>query len=57
MTRLFIAAVLLTAVAAPAFACNYDSASAGTQSQTVASQPNTDQSAPAPATHASQKSS
>lgn len=57
MTRLFIAAVLLTAVAAPAFACSYNSASTDPQSNTVASQPSNDQSAPATTPHTSQKSS
>jgi hypothetical protein len=57
MIRLFIAAVLLTAAAAPAFACDYNSASTDPQSNTVASQPSSGQSTPAPASNSGQKSS
>ncbi len=51
MIRLLIATMLLTAAAAPAFACPWTQSSAddGTQS-TVASQPTDDHSAPPPAT-------
>ncbi len=46
MIRLFAAALLLTALAAPAFACDWNkSASTDAKQSTVASQPASDQSA------------
>jgi hypothetical protein len=51
MTRLLIAAALLMSVTAPAFACGFNSeASTDAKSNTVASQPATDQSTPPPTT-------
>jgi hypothetical protein len=47
MTRLFAAAMLLTALAAPAFACEWNKSAASDQkSSTVASQPADEHSAP-----------
>ncbi len=58
MTRLLIAAVLLAAAAAPAFACPWNqSVSTDTKPSTVASQPSNDQSAPPPAAPTDQKPS
>jgi|tagenome__1003787_1003787.scaffolds.fasta_scaffold20672727_2 hypothetical protein len=58
MTRLIAAAVLLTAAAAPAFACELEkSASTDTQKRAVASQPNTHQTPLPPRTTTDRKSS
>ena len=47
MTRLFAAALLLSAVAMPAFACEWNkSASSDVKSSTVASQPSGDHTTP-----------
>jgi hypothetical protein len=57
MTRLLIAAALLGFAAAPAFACDWNSAaSTDTKSSTVASQPATDTATPPPTTSATTQS-
>ena len=58
MSRLLAAAaILLSLVAAPAFACPWEkSVSTGTAPSTVASQPADDQGTPPPVTPADQKS-
>jgi hypothetical protein len=54
MTRLFAAALLLSAIAVPAFACEYNKSAETTgKTSTVASQPSNDQSAPQKADKAS----
>lgn len=58
MTRLLAATVFLALAAAPAFACEWQkSASADTQTRTVASQPADDHSAPSPSMTADRKPS
>jgi hypothetical protein len=58
MTRLIAAAALLSVVAMPAFACEWNkSASTDTRSSTVASQPSDDHSAPPASPPASDKAS
>ncbi len=58
MIRLVLAAALLAAVAAPAFACPYDqSVSTESKSRTVAAQPSDDQGTPPPAAATDRKPS
>jgi len=58
MTRLLVAAMCLTVVAAPAFACELQkSVSTDTQKRTVASQPADHHSTPPPSTTADRKPS
>jgi hypothetical protein len=58
MARLVAAAMVLTAAAAPAFACDWQkSTSTDTQQRTVASQPAYNHSTPPPNTATGRKSS